>query len=103
MGLRRYIVTYTSMEIEAESEDEAIERADEMGGGGNWEAIDLGVAPRCACAINADGSTTTMLCPVHADTDPCLKMAQVTGRRRKGTIRRGTCTNCGHYTPSLGG
>jgi hypothetical protein len=37
-----------------------------------------------------------MLCPVHADTDPCLTMATVTGRRRKGTVRRGTCTACGH-------
>lgn len=50
---------------------------------------------RCACARNRDGSRTTMLCPTHADQDPCLTMAQVTGRRRKGTIRNGVCTNCG--------
>lgn len=59
--------------------------------------------PRCACSFHRDNSVTTTLCPVHADTDPCLTMAQVTGRRRKGTIHHGTCTNCGHYTPSLGG
>lgn len=51
---------------------------------------------RCSCAKHADGSTTTYLCPVHADTDPCLVMARVTGRRRKGAIRRGVCTECGH-------
>lgn len=50
----------------------------------------------CVCAHNRDGSVTTLTCPVHADTDPCLTMARVTGRRRKGTIRRGTCTSCGH-------
>lgn len=36
-----------------------------------------------------------MLCAVHAETDPCLTTARVTGRRRKGTIRSGTCTACG--------
>jgi hypothetical protein len=51
---------------------------------------------RCCCAHNTDGSVTTMLCPIHADQDPCLTMAQVTGRRRSGTIRRGVCTSCGH-------
>lgn len=51
---------------------------------------------RCVCVTHTDGSTTTMLCPVHADTDPCLTMATVTGRRRTGTIRRGVCTSCGH-------
>lgn len=51
--------------------------------------------PRCACAHNSDGSTTTMLCPVHSDTDPCLRMSRVTGKRRVGSIKRGTCTNCG--------
>jgi len=54
-------------------------------------------APRpagCSCAYNTDGTTTTMMCPLHADTDPCATVAQVTGRRRKGTIRRGTCTAC---------
>jgi hypothetical protein len=50
----------------------------------------------CVCARHADGSVTTFLCPVHADTDPCLTMARVTGRRRTGTIRRGVCTSCGH-------
>lgn len=49
----------------------------------------------CACAKHSDGSRTTMLCSVHADSDPCLTMSQVTGKRRKGTILRGTCTNCG--------
>lgn len=51
---------------------------------------------RCSCAHHADGSVTAMLCPVHAETDPCITMAQVTGKRRKGTITRGACTNCGH-------
>ena len=50
----------------------------------------------CVCATNRDGSVTTFLCPVHADVDPCLSKAWVTGKRRKGTIRRGVCTNCGH-------
>lgn len=37
--LKQYVVTYTSMVIEAESEEDAIARADE-GGGGNWEAVE---------------------------------------------------------------
>jgi hypothetical protein len=36
-----------------------------------------------------------MLCPTHADRDPCATMAAVTGKRRKGSIVRGTCTSCG--------
>ena len=52
----------------------------------------------CYCARNTDGSITTFLCPTHAEVDPCLTMARVTGKRRKGTIRRGTCTACGHQT-----
>jgi hypothetical protein len=52
--------------------------------------------PTCVCPTYADGSTYTGICSLHADTDPCLTMALVTGRRRKGTIRRGTCTACGH-------
>lgn len=54
------------------------------------------VRDRCSCSRHSDGSVTTMLCPIHAEQDPCLTMAQVTGRRRTGTIRRGTCTSCGH-------
>jgi len=54
------------------------------------------VLPSCTCARHADGSVTTFLCSAHADQDPCLTMAQTTGRRRKGTIRRGVCTSCGH-------
>lgn len=50
----------------------------------------------CACARHDDGSVTTFLCPIHADTDPCLTMSLWSGRRRKGTIRRGVCTSCGH-------
>lgn len=53
----------------------------------------------CACAHHDDGTVTTFLCPVHAETDPCLTKAQVTGRRRNGTIRRGVCTACGHRSP----
>lgn len=50
---------------------------------------------RCSCAKHADGSVTTMLCPTHSDRDPCERMAAVTGTRRKGSIVRGTCSNCG--------
>lgn len=50
---------------------------------------------RCCCAHHDDGSVTTFLCPLHADDDPCLTMARVTGKRRRGTIKRGTCTACG--------
>lgn len=52
-------------------------------------------AANCACAHNTDGTTTTMLCPVHGDEDPCAVKASVTGRRRKGSIVNGVCTNCG--------
>ena len=52
--------------------------------------------PRCVCARNQDGSVTTSLCPLHADTDPCLTKSLITGKRRAGTIRRGVCTSCGH-------
>lgn len=52
-------------------------------------------AMKCRCARYDDGSVTTMLCPLHADTDPCATRASVTGRRRKGRIRHGVCTNCG--------
>jgi hypothetical protein len=50
----------------------------------------------CSCTRNRDGSVTTSMCPTHADQDPCLTMAQVTGRRRKGSIKGGVCTSCGH-------
>jgi len=49
----------------------------------------------CVCARHGDGSVTRSMCPLHADTDPCLTMATVTGRRRKGTILHGVCTHCG--------
>jgi len=52
-------------------------------------------ARRCSCAHNSDGSVTTMLCPTHADQDPCLRMSQVTGRRRRGSIVKGVCSVCG--------
>ncbi len=55
-----------------------------------------GAAVNCVCAKNTDGTRTTTLCSVHATTDPCLTVSLVTGKRRKGTIRRGVCTNCGH-------
>jgi len=55
--------------------------------------------PRCACAINRDGSATRFLCSLHAEQDPCYTMSLVTGNRRKGTIKRGTCTNCGWHGP----
>jgi hypothetical protein len=50
---------------------------------------------RCVCVEHSDGSVTRFLCPVHADSDPCLTMAQATGNRRRGSIRRGVCSNCG--------
>lgn len=34
----QYIVTFTSMVIEADSEEEAIDRAGDFKGGGHWEA-----------------------------------------------------------------
>lgn len=55
---------------------------------------------RCVCAVHGDGSVTTFLCPMHANVDPCLTESWTTGRRRKGTIRRGKCTNCGHEEKS---
>lgn len=53
------------------------------------------VAARCTCAHHNDGSITMRLCRVHADQDPCLTMAQVTGKRRRGSIVRGVCSACG--------
>lgn len=53
------------------------------------------ITSHCSCARNSDGSVTTFLCPVHATSDPCLTMSQVTGRRRHGTIKHGRCTSCG--------
>ena len=50
----------------------------------------------CACAVYSDGSRNSDLCSLHAAADPCATKAQVTNKRRKGTIRRGVCTNCGH-------
>lgn len=52
-------------------------------------------AAGCVCVTHSDGSVTTMLCPQHATEDPCATMAAVTGQRRRGTIRNGTCTACG--------
>ena len=49
----------------------------------------------CSCAINGDGSVTTMLCPAHAEGDPCGTFAAVTGKRRQGSVVRGTCSACG--------
>jgi hypothetical protein len=57
------------------------------------------VTEMCACATNWDGSVTTMLCPIHAQQDPCWTLARVTGKRRKGAVRRGTCTHCGWRHP----
>jgi hypothetical protein len=52
-------------------------------------------APDCSCAVNLDGTRTTIRCAVHAEQDPCYTTSQVTGRRRRGTIRAGRCTRCG--------
>jgi len=50
---------------------------------------------RCACAHHTDGSTTTFLCPLHADSDPCATKAALTSKRRRGTVHHGKCSNCG--------
>lgn len=52
----------------------------------------------CSCTRNSDGTVTSLACPAHATYDPCAMFAAVTGKRRKGTIRKGICTNCGHKT-----
>ena len=52
--------------------------------------------PNCICRHYSDGSVYKENCPLHAPQDPCAVTAQITGRRRKGTIRKGVCTNCGH-------
>jgi hypothetical protein len=55
---------------------------------------------QCSCAHNTDGTTTTFLCPTHADQDPCLTKAEIMGKRRKGSIRRGRCSRCGWQAQS---
>ena len=62
----------------------------------NPEPVPFERPPGCSCAVNGDGTVTTMMCPLHADVDPCYTMARVTGKRRTGTIRNGRCTHCGH-------
>jgi hypothetical protein len=52
-------------------------------------------AASCSCAHYDDGSASSLLCPIHADHDPCVTIAEVTGGRRKGSIVNGVCTNCG--------
>lgn len=52
-------------------------------------------AATCSCAHNTDGTVTTMMCPIHADEDPCYTMSRVTGRHRRGSIVNGVCTACG--------
>lgn len=49
---------------------------------------------RCVCARHSDGSVTTSLCSLHAEQDPCLTMARVTGKRRRGSVVRGVCSAC---------
>lgn len=58
-------------------------------------AMQRKTAAACSCANHGDGSVTTMLCPAHADKDPCSTMAEVTGQRRKGSIVGGVCSACG--------
>ncbi len=60
--------------------------------GGKFVRIDESNLVRCACARNTDGTATPCYCPLHAEKDPCLSG---TGKRRKGSIVRGRCTNCG--------
>lgn len=40
MVVKQYVVTYTSMVIEADNEEDAIARAED-GGGGHWEATEI--------------------------------------------------------------
>jgi hypothetical protein len=50
---------------------------------------------KCYCAHNLDGTTTTtMLCPQHAEHDPCYTFSLITGKRRKGSIVKGKCNRC---------
>lgn len=53
--------------------------------------------PRCVCPTYNDGSVYHGTCALHATQDPCLTMSLITGTRRKGTIKSGTCTNCGWH------
>lgn len=39
--LKQWVVTFTSMVIEATTADEAIDKAGEFKGGGNWEAEEV--------------------------------------------------------------
>lgn len=64
------------------------------GGGAYYVGLDQLQRSTCSCATNVDYTTTTLLCPVHATIDPCETMAQVTGKRRRGSIRGGRCSNC---------
>ena len=57
--------------------------------------------PACYCVTYDDGSVLSSHCPRHADTDPCFWVSIITRTRRKGTIRRGVCTNCGHGARKL--
>ena len=49
----------------------------------------------CCCATHNDGTRTTWVCPTHADADPCLTMASMAGKRRRGSVVRGCCSRCG--------
>ena len=51
--------------------------------------------PACSCAHNRDGTITAFLCPIHAEDDPCLDVAALTGKRRRGSVVRGCCSHCG--------
>ncbi len=57
--------------------------------------VSMNPTTTCSCARHADGSVTTFLCSLHAEDDPCLTTARVTGSRRHGSVIRGTCTACG--------
>jgi len=49
----------------------------------------------CSCAVQGDGTRAALLCPLHAVNDPCATVAQVTGKRRRGSVVRSRCTRCG--------
>lgn len=46
MDTKQWVVTYTSMTIDADTAEEAIDRAGDFKGGGNWEAEEVGDSPR---------------------------------------------------------
>ena len=49
---KQFVVTFTSMVIDAQDEDEAIDRAGEFKGGGNWEAQEVHLEAQPATEVS---------------------------------------------------